>query len=74
MEMSWNRRPLHELVYSIVKKKKSVPFDELYEALKKEDEDIGKSEVKSSLIKLEIWGEIDVVTEGDSRKIILKER
>ncbi len=72
--MSWNRRPLHELVYSIVKKKKSVPFDELYEALRKEDEDIGKSEVKSSLIKLEIWGEIDVVTEGDSRKIILKER
>jgi hypothetical protein len=72
--MSWNRRPLHELVYSIVKKKKSILFDDLYKTLREEGEDIGKSEVKGTLIKLEIWGEIDVMTEGDSRKIILKER
>lgn len=74
MGMSWNRRPLHELVYSIVKKKKSILFDDLYKTLREEGEDIGKSEVKGTLIKLEIWGEIDVMTEGDSRKIILKER
>ena len=70
--MSWNRRPLHELVYSIIRKKKTTTFDKLWNLLKEDSGDIGKSELKRTLVRLEIWDQIDVVTEGDSEKIIFK--
>ena len=38
-----------------------------------ESDEIGLSEVKDSLMKLEIWGRIDVTTEADNRRITLRE-
>ena len=70
--MSWNRRPLHELVYSLVRKKKSITFNDLWKLLQEEAGGIGRSELKWTLMRLEIWDQIDVVTEGGSEKIIFK--
>ncbi|NIM44728.1 MAG: hypothetical protein GTN80_08980 [Nitrososphaeria archaeon] len=70
--MSWSRRPLHELVYSIISRNKTVSFEELSSQVKEISEDVGESELKSAVIRLEIWGKIDMVTEGGTRKIILR--
>ncbi|MFQ5711314.1 MAG: hypothetical protein ACE5GD_05995 [Candidatus Geothermarchaeales archaeon] len=70
--MSWDRRPLHELVYSIIGKNKTISYEDLLSQIREIFKGIGTSELKNVLIKLEIWGKIDVVTEGDTRKIILR--
>jgi hypothetical protein len=56
----------------LVRKKKTITFDNLLRLLQDEAGDIGKSELKWSLMRLEIWEQVDVVTEGDSEKIIFK--
>jgi hypothetical protein len=71
--LSWDKRPLHELVYSILSKKKSLMMDQLMSAIEEETEEIGSSEIKDSLMKLEIWGKIDVTTEADNKRITLRE-
>ncbi len=71
--MTWDKRPLHELVFMLVRKKKSLMMDELWRQLREESDEIGLSEVKDSLMKLEIWGRIDVTTEADNRRITLRE-
>ncbi len=71
--MTWDKRPLHELVFVLVRKKKSLMMDELWRQLREESDEIGLSEVKDSLMKLEIWGRIDVTTEADNRRITLRE-
>ena len=71
--MTWDKRPLHELVFVLVRKKKSLMMDELWRLLREESDEIGLSEVKDSLMKLEIWGRIDVTTEADNRRITLRE-
>ncbi|MFQ5871274.1 MAG: hypothetical protein ACE5IB_03840 [Candidatus Geothermarchaeales archaeon] len=71
--MAWDKRPLHELVFMLVRKKKSLMMDELWRQLREESDEIGLSEVKDSLMKLEIWGRIDVTTEADNRRITLRE-
>jgi len=71
--MTWDKRPLHELVFTLVRKKKSLMMDELWRQLREESDEIGLSEVKDSLMKLEIWGRIDVTTEADNRRITLRE-
>ena len=70
--MSWNKRPLHEFIYSIISKKKQLSFDDLWKIIKEESENLGRSEIKNTLIKLEIWGKIDLIREGNSKKILLK--
>jgi len=71
--MTWDKRPLHELVFVLVRKKKSLMMDELWRQLREESDEIGLSEVKDSLMKLEIWGRIDVTTEADNKRITLRE-
>ncbi|MFQ5951038.1 MAG: hypothetical protein ACE5KH_03020 [Candidatus Geothermarchaeales archaeon] len=71
--MPWNKRPLHELVFTLVRKKKSLMMDELWRRLREESDEIGLSEVNSSLMKLEIWGRIDVTTEADNKRITIRE-
>lgn len=71
--MTWDKRPLHELVFVLVRKKKSLMMDELWRQLREESDEIGLSEVKDSLMKLEIWGRIDVTTEANNKRITLRE-
>lgn len=70
-EESWSDRPLHKLVYDIIAKNKSIYLNDLLEKLRKKinsDED----EVRNALIKLEIWGYIDVVTDNKGTYIVLR--
>lgn len=70
--MSWNKRPLYAFMYSIIKKKKSIQLEDLCKLVREEIDDVGKSEIKTALLKLEIIGSIDVVTQGDSKTIVFR--
>lgn len=61
-EESWSKRPLHKLVYDVITKHKSIYFNDLIEELKKRKINVDEDEVRTVLIKLEIWGYIDVFT------------
>ncbi|PCN50200.1 hypothetical protein B6U99_05680 [Candidatus Geothermarchaeota archaeon ex4572_27] len=66
------KKPLHTLIYSIIKNKGNILFSELMRSIREVVEDVSESEVRKALLKLEIWGFISVETEGDDSRIILR--
>lgn len=71
-EESWSNRPLHKLVYDVIAKHKSIYLSELMEELRKKKVNTDEDEVRTILIKLEIWGYIDVVTDNKGTYIALR--
>lgn len=69
---NWASRPLHKIVYEIVAKHKSLYLDHLIEEIKKMKIDVDEDEVRTTLIKLEIWGYIDVVTDNKGTYIAFR--
>lgn len=65
--LSWDKRPLHSLVYSIIKRKKDLSYEDLVKAVKREVGEISENELKNALIKLELWGKINVISLNESR-------
>lgn len=70
--MTWDKKPIHTLVYSIIENKKNILFTELIKNVREIIEDISEMEIRKALIKLEIWGKISVETEGGNNRIILR--
>lgn len=65
--LSWDRRPLHGLVYSIIKRRKDLSYEELVKVIRREVGEISENELKNALIKLELWGKINVISLNESR-------
>lgn len=70
--MSWDKKPLHTIIYSIIENKRNILFTDLVRNVKEIVEDVSEAEIRKILLKLEIWGVISVETEGDNSRIILK--
>ncbi len=68
----WSRRPVHKLVYDIIAKHKSLYLKDLMNEIRDKKTDINEDEVKTALIKLEIWGYIDVSTDNKGTYITLR--
>lgn len=69
--MTWNKRPLHDFVFAIIRRQKSISFDQLWKSIQNESDNISKSEIKTILIKLEIWDKIKVFSESDNNPRII---
>lgn len=69
--MTWNKRPLHDFIFSIIRRQKSISFDKLWKSIQSESDNISKSEIKTILIKLEIWDKIKVFSESDNNPRII---
>ncbi len=67
--------PLDYTIYEIVKKKINVSEDELMEMLNKiyKNSSPSKKEVYRALLKLEIFDKISVITQKDTKIIMVKE-
>ncbi|RLG60845.1 hypothetical protein DRN86_01530 [Candidatus Geothermarchaeota archaeon] len=72
--MTWEQRPLHLLVFSIIKRKKSLSYDELLRDVKRlSNNEISENELRNALIKLEYWEKIDVISINEKHiKIVLR--
>ncbi len=68
----WSIRPLHVKIYDIVSERKTIRYSELIRMLRSIDASITDDEVNKELMKLEIWGKIDVITEGAGKLIVLR--
>jgi len=69
--MTWNKRPLHDFIFSIIRRHKSISFDKLWKSIQSDSDNISKSEIKTILIKLEIWDKIKVFSESDNNPRII---
>ncbi len=69
---NWSGRPLHKIVFDIIAKHKSLYLDQLIEEIRKMKININEDEVGTALIKLEIWGYIDVTTDNKGTYIALR--
>jgi len=70
--MEWSKKPIHTLVYSIVRSKRNILFEDLMKSVKNIISDVSESEVRKALLKLEIWGKLSVETEGTSSRIVYR--
>ena len=68
----WSNRPIHKLVYDIIAKHKSIYLNELINEIREMKTNIDEDEVRTALIKLEIWGYIDVSTDNKGTYIALR--
>ena len=72
--MSWELRPLYRIIYSLLKKRKSMTYDNLLKEIRNYSGYISENELKNALIKLELWGKIDVISIDEKHiKIVLRE-
>ena len=70
----WELRPLHTFIYSIMAKKREMDYRELVKEVTKKLKNVDEGEIRAALMKLEIWGKIQVVSVTErQRKIVLKE-
>lgn len=58
------------MIHSIVSDRQSLTYEDLVERVESVDEAIGDAEVRNTLIRLEIWGNVDVITEGKTTRIV----
>jgi len=72
--MSWSSRPLHRLIFSILERKKSMMYDALVKEVRNHTKDVSENEIRNALMRLEIWGKIDVISINEKHlKVILRE-
>ncbi len=69
---NWVKRPLHKIVFDVVSKNKSLYLNELMDELRKKRVDVSEDEVRTALVKLEIWGYVDVFTDNKGTYITLR--
>ncbi len=72
-EEIWEKHPVYSVVYGIIRKEKSLTFNELVNKVQEENPDIGVEKIRAALVKLEIWDKIDVVTNGKDTRVLLRE-
>ena len=81
-EEKWVVRPLHITIYNVVKsivgKKKyqkrdeMVTYDELVQELRERGIDADEDEILKNIMKLELWGVLDVYNNGATLEIRLR--
>jgi len=82
MEERWVIRPLHTLIYQAIKdiinrkkilgRESVVTYEEIVNAVKEISLNIGDDEIRSALLKLELWEYIDVVNNGATLEIRMR--
>ena len=72
-EEIWEKHPVYSIVYSIMRREKTITFNELVNKVQEENPDIGIEKIRVALVKLEIWDKIDVVTDGKDTRVLLRE-
>jgi hypothetical protein len=68
----WEKHPTYSIVYAIVKREKTITFNDLIDRVHEESPEVDAERIRSSLIKLEIWGKIDVVSDGKETRIMYR--
>jgi hypothetical protein len=68
----WEKQPIYNVIYSIVKEKKTVTFKNLVAAVKETLNDADEERIRTALMKLEIWDKVIVVSDGTQKRIIYK--
>jgi len=82
MEERWVIRPLHTLIYQTIKdiinrkkilgRESVVTYEEIVNAVKEISLNIGDDEIRSALLKLELWEYVDVVNNGATLEIRMR--
>lgn len=68
----WEKQPIYNVIYSIVRKEKTISFEELVNKVREEYQDIDEERIRTALMKLEIWDKVKVISNGHDKRITLK--